>query len=57
MAVQRHQGQVVGFQTDSGRIISYRKAILEAEQGDLEGVFLQQTVGLDHSFSHLPTLP
>jgi hypothetical protein len=31
-------GEIISFQTSSGRIISYRKALMEAESGQLNGV-------------------
>jgi hypothetical protein len=39
VAVQRnHFGDIISFQTSSGRVISYRKAMLEVEEGIIEGV-------------------
>ncbi|MCA1054562.1 DUF3892 domain-containing protein [Rossellomorea aquimaris] len=41
--VQRnYQGDIISFQTSGGRIISYRKAVLEASEGLLEGVDLKE---------------
>lgn len=34
-------GDVISFQTSGGRIISYRKALLEAEAGIITGVNIQ----------------
>ena len=31
-------GEIISFQTSSGRIISYRKAMLEASTGTISGV-------------------
>ncbi|MBT2685863.1 DUF3892 domain-containing protein [Bacillus sp. ISL-37] len=31
-------GEIISFQTSSGRIISYRKALLEANTGTISGV-------------------
>ena len=43
MRVQRnHLGDIINFQTSSGRIISYRKAIQEAADGTLDGVLIQE---------------
>lgn len=43
IAVQRnHFGEIISFQTSSGRIISYRKAIQEAEEGMIEGVAINE---------------
>jgi hypothetical protein len=37
IAVQRnHQGEIMSFQTSGGRIISLRKALMEAEEGLIE---------------------
>ncbi|GLB57903.1 DUF3892 domain-containing protein [Cytobacillus sp. NCCP-133] len=39
VAVHRnHNGEVISFQTSEGRIISYRKALQEAEDGLIEGI-------------------
>ncbi|MCA1063103.1 hypothetical protein QTG56_14340 [Rossellomorea sp. AcN35-11] len=41
--VQRnYHGDIISFQTTSGRIISYRKAVLEASEGLLQGVSLNE---------------
>ncbi|MBN8190673.1 hypothetical protein JI667_00805 [Bacillus sp. NTK074B] len=41
--VQRnYHGDIISFQTSSGRIISYRKAVLEASEGLLQGVTLYE---------------
>ncbi len=37
--VQRnYHGEIINFQTSTGRIISYRKAVLEVSEGMLQGV-------------------
>ncbi|MGD6845043.1 DUF3892 domain-containing protein [Bacillus infantis] len=37
IAVQRnHLGEIMSFQTSGGRIISFRKALMEAEEGIIE---------------------
>lgn len=41
--VQRnYHGDIISFQTSSGRIISYQKAVLEASEGILQGVALNE---------------
>ncbi|WP_201713250.1 DUF3892 domain-containing protein [Rossellomorea arthrocnemi] len=41
--VQRnYHGEIISFQTSSGRIISYQKAVLEASEGLLQGVSLNE---------------
>ncbi|WP_226675222.1 DUF3892 domain-containing protein [Rossellomorea aquimaris] len=41
--VQRNfHGDIISFQTSSGRIISYRKAVIEASEGLLHGVTLHE---------------
>jgi hypothetical protein len=41
--VQRnYHGDIISFQTSGGRIISYRKAVLEASEGLLQGVDLSE---------------
>ncbi|MGR3764754.1 DUF3892 domain-containing protein [Rossellomorea sp. NS-SX7] len=41
--VQRnYHGDIISFQTSGGRIISYRKAVLEASEGLLNGVDLRE---------------
>ncbi len=44
VAVHRnHVGEILSFQTSEGRIISYRKALQEVEEGILNGVNLIKT--------------
>jgi hypothetical protein len=38
---RNHLGNIISFQTSSGRIISYRKAIQEVELGAIDGVELE----------------
>jgi hypothetical protein len=38
---RNHNGDILSFQTSTGRIISYRKAIQEVENGVLDGVQLE----------------
>lgn len=57
-------GEILSFQTSTGRIISYRKAILEVEEGKLSGVKLtEDTNGStvitsieEKSFEHYPDI-
>ncbi|WP_338470021.1 DUF3892 domain-containing protein [Niallia sp. XMNu-256] len=43
IAVQRNQyGDIISFQTSSGRVISYRKALMEVEDGIIEGVSINE---------------
>jgi hypothetical protein len=45
IAVHRnHTGDILSFQTSKGRIISYRKALLEVEEGKIHGVQLVEAV-------------
>ncbi|MDM5229489.1 DUF3892 domain-containing protein [Cytobacillus sp. NJ13] len=42
-AVYRNNNdEIISFQTSGGRIISYRKALLEAEEGLIEGIQIYQ---------------
>jgi hypothetical protein len=65
--IQRnHDGQIISFQTSTGRIISYQKAIMEAEQGIITGVSVEvdgegaaqltNSYNDDGDFSHLPAI-
>ncbi|BDG47442.1 MULTISPECIES: DUF3892 domain-containing protein [Parageobacillus] len=39
VAVQKnHQGDIIGFKTSKGRILSYRRALMEVEKGAIAGV-------------------
>jgi hypothetical protein len=40
---KNHAGEVISFQTSSGRVISYRKALMEAEAGRITGVSIKET--------------
>ncbi|MFZ7943115.1 MULTISPECIES: DUF3892 domain-containing protein [Bacillaceae] len=64
-AVHRnHFGDIISFVTSEGRVISYRKALLEVENGQIEGaqaiLDLEGRVSLipeiDQSFDHYPNL-
>lgn len=39
---KNHSGDIISFQTSSGRIISYRKALQEAAEGTITGVNIQE---------------
>jgi hypothetical protein len=39
---KNHAGEIISFQTSSGRIISYRKALLEAAEGMISGVNIHE---------------
>ncbi|MEG9297952.1 DUF3892 domain-containing protein [Mangrovibacillus sp. Mu-81] len=65
--VQRnYHGDIISFQTSGGRIISYRKAVMEASEGLLQGVDLHENEwgeyeissshGTDNSFDGYPTI-
>lgn len=43
VAVDRNNwGEIISFKTNTGRIISYRKAIQEIEEGYISGVILSE---------------
>ena len=63
VALQRnHFGDIINFQTSEGRIISYRKALQEVEEGNIDGVNIQEdhdgstylTPGMISSFNEYP---
>jgi hypothetical protein len=44
---KNNAGEIISFQTSSGRIISYRKALMEAAEGNISGVSINEgTAGL-----------
>lgn len=64
-ALQRNNhGEIINFITTNGRVISYRKALLEAENGLIDGVQTSEDESgntilvpeLEQSFDDLPTL-
>ncbi|ULT55352.1 hypothetical protein L1999_19910 [Neobacillus drentensis] len=64
-AVHRnHSGEVINFVTSEGRVISYRKALMDVEQGLIQGMqTCQDTHGrlflipeFEQSFDHFPNL-
>ncbi|MDQ0412027.1 DUF3892 domain-containing protein [Mesobacillus stamsii] len=43
---KNHVGEIISFQTSSGRIISYRKALMEVSTGNISGVnIMEETNG------------
>jgi regulatory protein YycI of two-component signal transduction system YycFG len=36
-------GDIISFLTSGGRVISYRKALMEAEEGTITGVSIEET--------------
>ncbi|KAA9021839.1 DUF3892 domain-containing protein [Niallia endozanthoxylica] len=63
VAIQRnHFGDIISFQTSTGRVISYRKALQEAEEGIIDGVNIKEghdgssylTPGMISSFDEYP---
>ncbi|RSD26572.1 DUF3892 domain-containing protein [Mesobacillus subterraneus] len=40
---KNHAGEIISFQTSSGRIISYRKAMMEASTGMITGVNIDES--------------
>ncbi|MBP2241279.1 regulatory protein YycI of two-component signal transduction system YycFG [Cytobacillus eiseniae] len=65
VAVHRNNhGEIISFQTSSNRVISYRKAILEAEEGIITGVHIKEdregnsliTPNDVSSFDHFPSI-
>jgi hypothetical protein len=43
VAVQRNYfGDIISFQTSSGRVISYRKALQETEEGLIDGINIDE---------------
>ncbi|MGP7815994.1 DUF3892 domain-containing protein [Niallia sp. 01092] len=64
VAVERNQnGQIISFKTSGGRVISYRKALLDVENGIIDGVTItenQEQNGLqayfENSFDDYPLI-
>jgi len=46
---RNNEGEIISFLTSSGRVISYRKALMEAEEGMITGVNLQESDSSDSS--------
>ncbi len=61
---RNHFGEIISFITSEGRVISYRKALLEAESGLLAGIQMQEdgngnaylSPAEEESFDHYPNL-
>jgi hypothetical protein len=61
---RNHFGEIISFVTSTGRIISYRKALVEMESGFLQGVkTTEDTDGTmllipetEQTFDHFPEL-
>jgi Protein of unknown function (DUF3892) len=39
---RNNSGEIISFQTSGGRIISYRKALMEAEEGVIDGIHIYE---------------
>lgn len=59
--IKNYAGEIISFETSSGRIISYRKALQEVEEGIITGVEIQETEdapsSFDFDFKNLTELP
>jgi hypothetical protein len=61
---RNHFGEIINFVTTNGRVISYRKALMEAANGLIDGIQTTEdengnlilTPELEHSFDHLEDL-
>lgn len=54
IAVERnHLGHIISFKTSEGRVISYRKAITEAESGIIEGITFAGNVQEGEHFTEI----
>ncbi len=61
---RNHFGEIISFVTSTGRIISYRKAVVEMESGFLQGVQAAQdsdgnmllSPETEQTFDHFPDL-
>jgi len=49
---RNHFGEIISFVTSGGRVISYRKALVEAENGLIQGV--QTIEDIDGNMSLIP---
>ncbi|MDF1510400.1 hypothetical protein PZE06_19895 [Robertmurraya sp. DFI.2.37] len=49
---RNHSGAIISFQTSQGRIISYRKALLEALDEKISGVLLLEQEDGNTLFDH-----
>lgn len=46
---RNNAGEIISFLTSEGRVISYRKALAEAEDGVITGVNIQETTNSDNA--------
>jgi hypothetical protein len=61
---RNHLGEIISLITSEGRVISYRKALMEVENGQIQGLHLLEeadgTISLipdsNKSFDHFPNL-
>ncbi|MED4204136.1 DUF3892 domain-containing protein [Neobacillus mesonae] len=61
---RNHFGQIISFVTSEGRVISYQKAIMEAENGVISGLQMESDITGNislkpedsHSFDDYPNL-
>jgi hypothetical protein len=61
---RNHFGEIISFVTSGGRVISYQKALMEAENGMIKGVYANENLeGIlvlspeqDQSFDDFPNL-
>jgi hypothetical protein len=61
---RNHYGDIISFQTSTGRIISYRKAVHDVENGLIDGVELDRDVDgemylsptIEESFDEFPQI-
>ncbi|WP_400241886.1 DUF3892 domain-containing protein [Niallia sp. JL1B1071] len=52
IAVERnHMGDIISFKTSNGRVISYRKALMDIETGVIEGVVVTENVQEEEDLS------
>lgn len=59
---RNHMGEIINFVTSEGRVISYRKALMEVESGQIQGLQLKEEANgtfslipdADHSFDQYP---
>ncbi|WP_027409791.1 DUF3892 domain-containing protein [Anoxybacteroides tepidamans] len=41
VAIQKnHEGTIINFKTSTGRVLSYRKAMMEIENGNVSGAYV-----------------
>ncbi|CAI9394630.1 DUF3892 domain-containing protein [Niallia sp. Sow4_A1] len=52
IAVERnYMGDIISFKTSNGRVISYRKALMDIETGVIEGVEITENVQEEEDLS------